>query len=514
MTIKNNAATTQKNENVTCADDDHPRSQGRGKAKGRGDQIDAALAMAQEHSFLFRSPTGMPYAAVDMGRGVEALPLKRPSFAQWLSRQVKKKCGFRLPKPAQDEVIRAMHDDAGDPEIPKYPVHLRVGPGEGGSIHLDLCDDQRNVVVVDHQGYHLEGEQDGTCLFERTQGMLSLPIPLTGGGDLDALRKYLNLPNEDAWRLVLCYILFSLRPKGPYVVMMVKGAPGSSKTTFCRILRSLIDPAAPPLQGFPRNERDLIITASHCHLLVLDNVRKVTPDMSDTLCRISTLGGLRVRELFTDDGERLFDVIRPVVLNGLDDYADQPDLLDRSIEIELTTITEAKRQTEAQFWANYGRDHPMIFAGLLEALSATMKCQGSVSVSSPVRMADFYVFGCAVELALGWPQGSFRKAYLGNQRALSAASIQGNPLAEAILELVKNKIAFGQEVRCTPKALLEELAKFVPDPVIVTNQTLWPQSPHALGKRLRKLEPVLRANGINLVFGHSGERMIKVQRPA
>jgi putative DNA primase/helicase len=49
--------------------------------------------------------------------------------------------------------------------------------------------------------------------------------------------------------------------------------------------------------------------------------------MSDALSRLSTGGGAGKRRLFTDDDEVLFSGKRPIVLNGITDFATQPDCL-------------------------------------------------------------------------------------------------------------------------------------------------------------------------------------------
>jgi len=75
---------------------------------------------------------------------------------------------------------------------------------------------------------------------------------------------------------------------------------------------------------------------------------------SDTLCRLATGGGFSTRQLFSDDAEILFDAMRPIVLNGIEDFATRPDLVDRAIILTLETIPEDKRRLEGQLWAEFG----------------------------------------------------------------------------------------------------------------------------------------------------------------
>ena len=67
--------------------------------------------------------------------------------------------------------------------------------------------------------------------------------------------------------------------------------------------------------------------------------------MSDALCRLATGGGLGTRQLYSDADESLFDVQRPVILNGITSLAERGDLQDRCIPITLPVIDEDARRT-------------------------------------------------------------------------------------------------------------------------------------------------------------------------
>lgn len=165
-----------------------------------------------------------------------------------------------------------------------------MGDQDRQGIYIDLCDKRRRVVRVDENGWRLANPEE-LPVFARWRGMKPLPNPEGVEGDLDALRPFVNVRSEDDWRLVLAYLLAVMRPTGPYPVLVVTGAAGSSKSTFCRALRSVVDPAIPPTQAMPRKEQDLVITATRSHLLVIDNVREIPNGMSDAFCRLATGGG-------------------------------------------------------------------------------------------------------------------------------------------------------------------------------------------------------------------------------
>ncbi len=183
------------------------------------------------------------------------------------------------------------------------------------------------------------------------------------------LHGFLNYGTEGNWILLIVFILYSLRPLGPYVILVVLGTAGSAKSTFSRLLRLLIDPSSVPTQALPRAIADLMITASNSHLLVFDNVRTLSVELSDALCQLATGGGSCTRTLYTNSEETLVHVTKPCILNGSDDVASQPDLVSRCILMELPTITV--RRTEEDLNSKFAASIDAIFAGLMDTLSKT-----------------------------------------------------------------------------------------------------------------------------------------------
>lgn len=483
---------------------------GSGKKKAQGELVSDAIRIVKDRTVLFKNQMATPHIGFSQHNGMEVMPLNSDQFSQFVRRTVREEAGQRLSKQALSEVTAELEADAHDHDIEVIKTSHRVATGDDkGAIYIDLCDEQRQVIKVTPGKWGL-AEPPDIPAFLRTQGMTAMPNPLGIKGDLDALRQFLNVGSEANWKLVTTYLLGCLRPSGPYPIALVTGTAGSSKSTFCRVMRELIDPAIPASQGLPRNEHDLVINASHSHLLVFDNVRDIQPTTSDALCRISTGGGFRTRQLFSDTKEAMFDVMRPVILNGIGSIATQPDLLSRSIHLELPMIRGNTRRTEEEFWSSFKLMKPFIFAGLLDALSKTLAVLPTIETKIEARMADFYRWGCAVEVALGWPAGSFRKAHAENQEVIMLDSLGEHPLALAALKCASNE-APGKAIETTPAELLEILSEYA-DPRIIKSSRDWPQTAHALGKRLRKLEPALRACGVHLAFTHSGSRLIQLGR--
>lgn len=406
------------------------------------------------------------------------------------------------------DLVEDLVDDADSLAIERYEVHHRVARGTKGQIFIDLSNDEREVLVVDANGYRIHDFVDEIPLFFRSPGMMALANPVGHVGNMSLLRGFLPVLSEGEWRLLVVYILFSLRPNGPYVILVLTGGAGSTKSTFSRLLRRLIDPSSASASFMRKSSDDLIITATKSHLVVFDNVRVLTYEISDMLCCLATGASIRKRKLFTDSEESLLRAIKPCVLNGISDFVTQPDLISRCIQLDLPEIKIVR--TEEEFNASFEASISTIFAGVMDALSGALAALPGVQDTQTVRMADFARFGTAVERDQKWPVGSFMEAYAENQRYQMSNVVGDNPLAQAVRALVSSDVEDGISFAKTPTAMLDALNEFPTRAQAAS--TAWPKSPHSLTKSLKKIVPALRACGVGVEFARSGIRTITLSR--
>ena len=170
-----------------------------------------------------------------------------------------------------------------------------------------------------------------------------MPHPVAGG-KLEELQQLLKAPDE-YWVLIRGWLLDCLKGKKPYLILAVSGEHGTAKSTLLRCLRQIIDPLRKAeLSSLPREERDLGVDGESEYCLVYDNVSYLPPWLSDALCRVSTGAGIKTRQLYSDDGQKVFGFARPIALNGIPDFAENQDLLSRSLIIGQTTICDTDRK--------------------------------------------------------------------------------------------------------------------------------------------------------------------------
>jgi len=387
------------------------------------------------------------------------------------------------------------------------PIHARVAEHEG-CIYIDLGDKSWRIIRIDMHGWKVIEAADAPVVFVRPYGMQALP-EAKPGGRLDALTKYINVAPEEL-ALVYVWIIAAFWPSGPYPLLVLIAEQGSGKSTLVRALRRLIDPNKSPFQSLPKDEEGLMISAKNRWLLALDNLSDIRPWLSDALCRLSTGGGLNKRKFYTDDDEVVFDVQRPVILNGIADLASRPDLADRALVLRLPRIDERQRKPESEFWAAFERDLPHILGAVFDVLSGVLDRIDDVRLDELPRMADFARLGVAAEPDLPVEPGSFMRAYWQNQTGLTKAAVENDLFMAEVAAFAREDGPWEGTATQLRDAILNRWGEDQPcDDVI-------PSSPNAVSSRLRRFLPPLRAEGIEVKLDCSrkpgtGDRLIQVR---
>jgi hypothetical protein len=382
-------------------------------------------------------------------------------------------------------------------------VYTRVG-GAGGRIYVDLANDRWQAIEIGTTGWRVLDSKLVPVRFRRAPGMLPLPLPLTGG-TIDDLRAFLNVKSDDDFELAVAWLLAAMRDRGPYPVLALMGEQGSAKTSFATILRSLVDPNTAALRSFPREDRDLFIAASNGWVVGYDNVSRVPSWLSDAMCRLATGGGFSTRKLYTDDEEQLFNAQRPLLLNGIEDFVNRPDLADRTIFLTLDPIPEERRKADQALQDEVDRARPLILGALLDRLLSGLQRMPSTRLARLPRMADFALWATACEAS----SGAFMRAYENNRASAVEVVLEADLVATAVRTLMRTRD--GEGWAGTSTSLLKALNEVVDE-----NQRRgrdWPGSPRALSGRLRRAATNLRKIGIEVAIvreGHDRARTIHI----
>ena len=393
-----------------------------------------------------------------------------------------------------------------------HDMWLRVAALPAGGIELYVGDPEDNRIRVTPGRVELVDGATSETNFYETQATAPMVLPAEEG-DLKLLHRYLNLEPIDRGLLIawISYVLAHPKRHGTaFPILVLGGEHGAGKTFLCYIIQYLVDPSLVGVQSFPRTERDFAVTTQSSSAVFYDNLRSITRDASDMLCRAAYGGEFVIRKLYTDGDTVALRVHGAIVLNSIHTLTliDQPDLTDRCLQLNLLPIDENNRRSERAMKQEFMRDLPVIFRGLLDLVANALVHMPTVEVIHPERMIDFVRWMAAMERSMGAPNEPYQSAYSESMRRGMRGSLEELPLASAVLDLVDG--VHRSEWSGTPADLLKALSGHAGRRA--ANSRDWPLNASAMSKRLKPLVPALRRQSIDVRFGRGRERHITIMR--
>jgi hypothetical protein len=460
--------------------------------------IAANMAVAWE---LWHTPAKDAFATFPICDHQETWSIRSQTFKRFLAKKFFDETGKAMNSEALSGAVNLIEATALF-EGEEHPIHVRVAEHEG-KIYLDLCNTDWQVVEITAGGWQILDESP--VRFRRSRSMLPLPAPVHGG-QIDKLRGFLNF-DDDAWRLIVAWLIATFRPSGPYPVLALFAEQGSGKSTTGRLLRDLIDPNSAPLRAEPKDNRDLAIAANNAWCLAYDNLSYIPSWLSDALCRLSTGGGFSTRELYSDQDEIIFDSQRPVMLNSIEEVATRSDLLDRCLVVLVNAIPEDRRRSEAELLAAFDGQRPKLIGALLDGVATALQRLSTLKLTNLPRMADFALWASAAETAFGWEPGTFLRSYHGNREAANEVALEASPVARPLLDLLEEHGSWS--------ASSSELLDAVESRVTEQSKRLksWPKNGQSMSGHLKRLAPNLRKTGWDVQFHREAKRRwVSIQR--
>jgi hypothetical protein len=456
-------------------------------------------------SDLFHTAAGTAFADIMIDGHRETWPIRSKRFRAWLRRRYYQATGEGA---STGEIHSALDllEARAQFDAPERAVHIRVAE-LAGHIYLDLADDHWRAVEIGPDGWRVIACPP--VRFRRPPGMLALPVP-ERGASIEVLNPFLNLSSRNDFVLIVAWLLAALRPGGPYPVLAISGEQGSAKTVLSKLLKALIDPNVAAVRALSREERELMIAANNSYVVAFDNLSGLPKWLSDALCRLASGGSFAVRQLYTDQEEVLFESTRPILLNGIEDVVNRPDLGDRAIFLTLPPIGDAQRRSAAELWRDFEIAQPRILGALLDAAVHGLTAMAGLHYDRLPRMADFALWAAACETAL-WPAGTFASAYSANRRAAIESIMEADPIATCLRSIMADRTTWTGSASDLLRLCAESARESPPGGIA------WAKNPRALAGRLRRAQTFLRTLGIEITFsreGRMGRRMIRMSTSA
>ena len=199
--------------------------------------------------------------------------------------------------------------------------------------------------------------------------------------------------------------------------------------------------------------------------------------------------------------------MRPLILDGIENFVERADLADRSIKLVFEAVPEEKRRDEKEMEAEFEQKHPTILGALLDAVSHGLSELPVTRLEKLPRMADFALWIAACEGAL-WKQGTFGRIYDENRRDMLVDVAQSDIVAGAVSAFFEAK-EWKYNEKCreqehwigTADELLRSLTSRAD--LKTTLDPAWPKNARASSQRLRRIGTGLLTAGIEVKMGDS-----------
>lgn len=353
------------------------------------------------------------------------------------------------------------------------PLFIRAATHEN-CIYVDIGDATGRAIEVTREGWSIRDSVPVTFYRTGLTGELATPVEEFSIWDL---WRVLNVAEADQ-PLVLAWLLSVWMEHVPCPILAVSGEQGTGKSTASRILADLVDPSLAPLRRPPSSDKDWPVVASGSRLIALDNVSKISPALSDTLCRTCTGESDVRRRLYSNNDQVVYSYRRALLLNGIAISDVRGDLADRLVLCELRPIET--RVTEEFLREVYAEIRGPLVHALLDLLAQVWALLPGIVVEDMRRMGDYMRVLAAVDQILGTSGLAHYRARLIDM----ASETTGNDIVLAAIAA-----AFPRGWNGLASQLAEVLSPHAP------LGPYWPKSGGALSKYLTRVAPVARQSG-------------------
>lgn len=453
-------------------------------------QADTIIKLTENFQY-FVNELEEPYAAVPINGHWEVLDVKSKKFKLYLTKLY---FDNQFSAPGSDgltQALKVLEMKAIFSES-KHKLQKRIAENQG-NYYYDLCDANWRTVQVSANGCHIE--DNPPILFSRNKNMEQQVEPdfsVKPSQLVSLVRKHFRFKRESDTMLFAVYLVTSFFPQIAHVILVLFGEKGAAKSTTMRMVKRIVDPAKQDLLSMPTSKADLAISLSNNYMPCFDNLDSLSAEKSDMLCMAATGGAFTKRTLYSDSDETILQFKRCVGLNGINIVATRPDLLDRSVLLELERIPKDERKTEHAIWQAFEADLPQFLGAIFQTISSAIPLYEEVELEEVGRMADFTYWGYAIAEVLGVGGDNFLQEYLNNQDTANEEALSSHPVAAAVITFMKNCRTWSASV----SDLLKELEAVAERERINTNVKTWAKDANVLSKRLKEVKSNLEEIGI------------------
>ena len=478
--------------------------------------IDLASSPENVEKF-FKDQNRRIFAAIRLGRdrSLEILDIDSTKYKRYLAKLYRENRGSCINDSLINTVVTNLASEAefnGD----IIPLHLKVAWGseenraKKNCIYYDMCDKQGRIIEISKDSWKIidGSDKDVPILFKKFNQQLQ--VQPDRNYDEDIFEKLVDLTNvrkKDNRQLLKVYIISTLIPEIDHAMLTTYGPKGSAKSFLLELIKKLVDPTKPLLLTLQRNVDQFIQQVDHNYINYYDNVKFIPYWLSEEICKSVTGTGHTKRVHYTNDDDFVYEHRRCLGLNEINVALTKPDVLDRSISMELEDIDEDKRRKEADLWSEFEKIKPQAFAYILDVIVRAMKIKETLNLKKLPRLADFAEWGEAISQAMNYLPMSFMEIYKENRNEQNIVAVSENLASSILLKYVldiEKEEGTLRKIEFEPQQLFKALIDYAQYKEIKIDSRHFPKDAASLVKKIKTVIPNFKAGyGINIDIGRS-----------
>ena len=437
------------------------------------------------------------YCMVESGGTKRVIELGSQDSRDWLIATYYKETGKILGTDAYDVVLKLVKACASNGGVPSEKVYRRIALVDG-VLYYDLCNDSRELVRVASDSIRIVRHGEDTPMFQSSLNQSAQVTPDLGSWP-DAIGEMCRLLRMDTLLFRVHLISFFLE-KVATPIMLITGQQGSIKSTQSGLIKRMVDPTGSELEdnltNFPKKLDDLCIRLNNDQVIAFDNLSRITPEQSDTLCMATTGGKITKRQLYTDADEKVLRIRRKIVINGITLEIERGDLMERIVIYQTSAVPADQMKTAAEVEEEFKRLLPLFLGAVFGILQEAIRMESSVKKSfhKRARMATFEMWGECISRALENDPGAFQKEYGQSRQDSNDLLNEETPLAPFLAELLNGEV----EIVVSFKEFFVRLKAYAEENQYDTKSGGFPKAANRLRGYITRYRPLVTDAGYSI----------------
>ena len=368
---------------------------------------------------------GKPYVTLAGEANVfETYAIESKTFREELQLEAEDEFEYSFSSQAFLPHIETMAGRARKNKVEKK-VNLRIGiDTKSNKIYYNLANRNREFVrISSKQVKIIPSNLVGFRLpFVATEAMTAQVLPaLTGNGKslVELLQPFFPLKHTEQLSLLAITLVCWFIPNIPKPLLLFTGEKGNGKSLACNTVQTIVDPTRHANFNITKNRTDLYAILKSHYCTLLDNISKLSEEMSDTVATAITRASSGSRQYYTEDDLHFvnFDYCA-IMLAGINNFIFREDLMSRVIHLPLKLeSTGKKRVTEGYLKNKLQVSLPFILHEIFITLQKALAIRESYSDDDVAnmdfrdRLADYELFARCVSKVMFDDEEVFVKGY-------------------------------------------------------------------------------------------------------